>query len=229
MHMAQLLPLPHAAVRAARSATSTPSRKRADTLLDHTMVVWLTELATGPHDMADGLTIVAGGGGGALRPRTLRRASRRTGRARVRPTAARAATMSARARATCSSPRCKRWACPTTRSGMTQRHRARRLDDRHDRANADAVTPLGMSARRVHRRTGSALGRPSESPSCLRKALGASAVAASVSSRVRRPGREHGAHADRDEVMARARDGHVEQVSRLVEKRQRCALRSPRC
>ena len=38
------------------------------TLLDNTMVVWITELATGPHDMADGLTIVAGGGGGALNP-----------------------------------------------------------------------------------------------------------------------------------------------------------------
>ena len=38
------------------------------TLLDNTMVVWLSELATGPHDMADGLTIVAGGGGGALNP-----------------------------------------------------------------------------------------------------------------------------------------------------------------
>jgi hypothetical protein len=38
------------------------------TLLDNTMVVWLTELSTGPHDMADGLTVVAGGGGGALNP-----------------------------------------------------------------------------------------------------------------------------------------------------------------
>jgi Protein of unknown function (DUF1552) len=38
------------------------------TLLDNTMVIWITELSTGPHDMADGLTIVAGGGGGALEP-----------------------------------------------------------------------------------------------------------------------------------------------------------------
>jgi hypothetical protein len=38
------------------------------TLLDNTMVIWITELATGPHDMVDGLTIVAGGGGGTLQP-----------------------------------------------------------------------------------------------------------------------------------------------------------------
>jgi len=38
------------------------------TLLDNTMVIWITELATGPHDMADGLTIVARGGGGTLQP-----------------------------------------------------------------------------------------------------------------------------------------------------------------
>jgi hypothetical protein len=38
------------------------------TLLDHTMVIWLTELSTGGHDMADGLTVVAGGGGGAVSP-----------------------------------------------------------------------------------------------------------------------------------------------------------------
>jgi hypothetical protein len=38
------------------------------TLLDNTMIVWLTELATGGHDMVDGLTVVAGGGGGMLTP-----------------------------------------------------------------------------------------------------------------------------------------------------------------
>ncbi|MGE0784746.1 MAG: DUF1552 domain-containing protein [Sandaracinaceae bacterium] len=38
------------------------------TLLDNTMIVWLTELATGGHDMADGITVVAGGGRGALHP-----------------------------------------------------------------------------------------------------------------------------------------------------------------
>lgn len=37
-------------------------------LLDNTMVIWITELATGPHDMADGMTLVAGGGGGMLHP-----------------------------------------------------------------------------------------------------------------------------------------------------------------
>jgi hypothetical protein len=48
------------------------------TLLDNTMIIWITELATGPHDMADGLTIVAGGGGGALSPgRYLRFAQNR--------------------------------------------------------------------------------------------------------------------------------------------------------
>jgi len=38
------------------------------TLLDNTMVIWMTELATGGHDMTDALTVVAGGGGGALTP-----------------------------------------------------------------------------------------------------------------------------------------------------------------
>lgn len=31
------------------------------TLLDHTMVVWMTELANGGHDFHDCLTVVAGG------------------------------------------------------------------------------------------------------------------------------------------------------------------------
>ncbi len=38
------------------------------TLLDNTVVLWFTELATGGHDMADTLAVVAGGGGGALSP-----------------------------------------------------------------------------------------------------------------------------------------------------------------
>ncbi|MEM9194349.1 MAG: DUF1552 domain-containing protein [Myxococcota bacterium] len=38
------------------------------TLLDNTMVIWLTELATGGHDLADGLAVVAGGSASGLHP-----------------------------------------------------------------------------------------------------------------------------------------------------------------
>lgn len=38
------------------------------TVLDNTMIVWLTELATGEHDMGDTLAVVAGGGAGKLTP-----------------------------------------------------------------------------------------------------------------------------------------------------------------
>jgi len=38
------------------------------TLLDNTMVIWLTELGTGQHDLMDGLTLVAGGSAQGLSP-----------------------------------------------------------------------------------------------------------------------------------------------------------------
>ncbi|MGE0788068.1 MAG: DUF1552 domain-containing protein [Sandaracinaceae bacterium] len=38
------------------------------TVLDNTMVIWLTELGTGQHDLMDGLVVVAGGGAGGLSP-----------------------------------------------------------------------------------------------------------------------------------------------------------------
>jgi hypothetical protein len=38
------------------------------TLLDSTIVIWLTELATGSHDMGDSLVVVGGGGAGTLSP-----------------------------------------------------------------------------------------------------------------------------------------------------------------
>lgn len=49
------------------------------TVLDNTMVIWLTELGTGQHDLQDGLTVVAGGGAGDLSPgRYMRFAPTRT-------------------------------------------------------------------------------------------------------------------------------------------------------
>ena len=103
------------------------------------MVVWLTELATGPHDMADGLTIVAGGGGGALDPgRYVRFAQNRPSPCRSYGCQSGARSVPGQSHLFVSAMQAM--GMPDDSFGQTPRHGPGRVDNRHDRPAPAAVS-----------------------------------------------------------------------------------------